>query len=114
MLITKKKYKLIAIESSLCDYSDAYISVTGNIRVKRTNAADTADMALGAITQLIFKNCAPFKTFVDETGFINIAMPMYNLIEYSNNYSDTSGGLWDFKRDEIVGNADVANDGNAL
>ena len=32
---------------------------------------------------------------------INIAMPMYNLIEYSDNYSDTSGSLWQFKRDEI-------------
>ena len=27
-------------------------------------------------------------------------MPMYNLIEYSNNYSDTSGSLWQFKSDE--------------
>ena len=40
-------------------------------------------------------------------------MPMYNLIEYSGNYSDTSGSLWDFKRDEIVNNADVTNDNNA-
>ena len=40
-------------------------------------------------------------------------MPMYNLIEYSGNYSDTSGSLWDFKRDEIVNNADVTNDDNA-
>ena len=38
---------------------------------------------------------------------------MYNLIEYSDNYSDTSGSLWDFKRDEIVNNADVTNDNNA-
>ena len=37
-------------------------------------------------------------------------MPMYNLIEYSDNYSDTLRGLWDFKRDEIVDNANVAND----
>ena len=37
-------------------------------------------------------------------------MPMYNLIEYSDNYSDTSGSLWQFKRDEIVNNADVSND----
>ena len=36
-------------------------------------------------------------------------MPMYNLIEYSDNYSDTSGSLWRFKRDEIVNNADVSN-----
>ena len=40
-------------------------------------------------------------------------MPMYNLIEYSDNYSDTSGSLWDFKRDEIVNNADVTNNDNA-
>ena len=40
-------------------------------------------------------------------------MPMYNLIEYSDNYSDTSGSLWNFKRDEIVNNANVTNDNNA-
>ena len=40
-------------------------------------------------------------------------MPMYNLIEYSDNYSDISGSLWGFKRDEIVNNADVSNDDNA-
>ena len=45
--------------------------------------------------------------------FINIRMPMYNLIEYSDNYSDTSGSLWGFKRDEIVNNANVTNDDNA-
>ena len=39
-------------------------------------------------------------------------MPMYNLIEYSDNYSDTSGRLWDFTRDEIVDNANVTNDDN--
>ena len=41
-------------------------------------------------------------------------MPMYNLIEYSDNYSDISGRLWGFKRDEIINNADVTNDGNVL
>ena len=40
-------------------------------------------------------------------------MPMYNLIEYSDNYSDTSGSLWDFKRDEVDNNANVTNDNNA-
>ena len=100
-----------SIESSLCDYSDAYILVTGNITATPNNAA----------TQVVFKNCAPFKdcrteindTFVDYANFINVTMPMYNLIEYSDNYSDTSGSLWDFKRDEIVNNADVTNDNNA-
>ena len=38
--------------------------------------------------------------FFDETEHINITMPMYNLIEYNDNYSDTSRSLWQFKRDE--------------
>ena len=40
-------------------------------------------------------------------------MRIYNLIEYSDNYFDTSGSLWDFKRDEIVNNANVTNDDNS-
>ena len=46
-------------------------------------------------------------TFIDYANVINIAMPMYNLIEYSDNYSDTSGSLWNFKRDEIEGDVDL-------
>ena len=37
-------------------------------------------------------------------------MPVYNLVEYSGNYSDTLGNLWQFKRDESVTNA--GNPGN--
>ena len=110
-----------SIKSSLCDYSDAYISVTGNISVKRRNAADTADIAVDAITQVTFKNFAPFEkcsaeidgTLVDEASFINNIMPMYNLTECSDNYSDTSGTLWGFKRDDKVNNENVTNDDNA-
>ena len=99
------KFLTRSIESSLCDYSDAYILVTGSIRITRGNQN----------TKVAFKNCAPFKdcrteindTFVDYADFINITMPMYNLIEYSDNYSDTSGSLWQFKRDEIEGDVDL-------
>ena len=104
------KFLTRSIESSLCDYSDVYILVTGNITATPNNAA----------TQVVFKNCAPFEkcrteineTFIDESDLINITMPMYNLIEYSDNYSSTSGSLWQFKRDEIVHNAvhNVSND----
>ena len=105
------KFLKKTIEPSLCDYSDVYILVTGYITATPNNAA----------TQAVFKNCAPFKdcrteinnTFVGYADFINIAMPMYNFIEYSDNYSDTSGSLWGFKRDEIVNNANVTNDDNA-
>ena len=80
------------------DYSDVFwlfwciliilILVTGNITATPNNAA----------TQVVFKNCAPFKhcrteindTFVDCVDFINITMSIYNLIEYSDNYSDMS------------------------
>ena len=51
-------------------------------------------------------------TFVDYANFINITMPMYNLIEYSGNYSDTSGSLQGFKRDEIDNNPNVTNNDN--
>ena len=44
------------------------------------------------------------EVFIDEANYIYIAMPMYNLIEYSDNYSDTSGNLWQFKRDEVPNN----------
>ena len=75
------------------------------------------ELILNAATQVVFKNCAPFKrcrteindTFVDEADFINIAMPMHNLIEYSDNYCDTSGSLWQFTREEIATNANVCN-----
>ena len=100
-----------SIESSLCDYSDAYSLLTGNITATPNNAA----------TRVVFKNCTPFEkcrteineTFIDEATHINITLPMYNLIEYSDNCSDTSGSLWHFKRDEITNNADITNDDNA-
>ena len=90
------KFLTKSIESSLCDYFDAYILVTGNIT------------SGGNDTKAASKNCAPFRkcrteineTFVDEAEHFNIAMPMYNLNEYSDNYSDTSGTFWQFKRDE--------------
>ena len=86
------------------------------------NAADTADIALGVTTLVAFKNCAPLEkcsteidgTLVDEANFINITMPMYNLTEYIDNYSDTSGSLWGFKKDDLANSANVTNDDNAL
>ena len=62
-------------------------------------------LPLTAATQVTFKTCATFEKFsteidgtlVDEENFINITTAMYNLIEYSDNYSDTSGSLWGLK-----------------
>ena len=41
-------------------------------------------------------------------------MPIYNLTEYSDNYSDTSGSLWQFKRDEIDENVNLTVDNNHI
>ena len=94
------KFKTLILKSSLCDYSDVYILVKGNITVNNTTAAD-AD-ANNTNKKVIFKNCAPFTDCiseinnrqVDNAKYIDIVMPMYNLIEYSDSYSKTSGSLW--------------------
>ena len=73
-------------------------------------------------TKAAFKNCAPFskfrtkinENFVDDANFVNITIPMYNLIEYSDNYSETSGSLWQFKRDKIEVDVDLTLDTNHL
>ena len=77
------KFLACSLESNLCDYSNAYILVTGNINVTGGDAN----------TKVAFKNCALFRkcrtkineTFVDDAKHINIAMPMYNLIEHRDN-----------------------------
>ena len=92
------------IKSSLCDYSDVFILATGDITVNEGNDTDVG-----------FKNCAPFSTckteinyvFVDEANHIFITMPLYNLIEYSDNCAYTSGSLWQFRINEVP--ADNAN-----
>ena len=103
------------LRSSLCDYSDAYILIKGNITVNDTAAADDAD---NTNKKVIFKNCASFTNCIskinntrkDNAEYIDIVMPMYNLIEYSNNYSKTSGSLWKYCRDMSA----VNNNGNVV
>ena len=99
------KFKTAMLKSSLSDYSDAYILAKGAITVNNTAAAD-AD-ANNTNKKVIFKNCAPFtnciieinNTQVDNAKDIDIVMPMYSLIEYSDNYSKTSGRLWQYCKD---------------
>ena len=88
------------LRSSLCDYSDAYILLKGNMAVNNT-AADGA-AANNTNKKVIFKNCALFtnciskidNTQIDNAEYIDRVMPMYNLLEFSDNYSKTSGSLW--------------------
>ena len=93
------KFKATMLKSSLCDYSDAYILVKGTISVNNTAAAGSA--ANNNDRKVIFKNCTPFtnciseinNTQIDNAKDIDIVMPIYNLIEYSDNYAKTTGGL---------------------
>ena len=97
------KFKTAMLRSNLCDYADAYILLNGtgdgdDHAAKRTDKRDKG---------VIFKNCAPFtkcisrinNTEIDNAKDIDIVMPMYNLIEYSDNYSKTSGSLWQHCKD---------------
>ena len=89
------KYETKVLKPNLCHYADAYILVTGIIQtVGRDNS-----------TKVALKNCAPFRKCIlhindEKADILDAAMPMYNLIEYSDNYSDSSATLYQFKRDE--------------
>ena len=106
------KFKTTMLKSSLCDYSDAYILVKGTITVTGAGADAAARQADERDKGVAFKNCAPFinyiseinNTQVDNAKDINIVMPMYNLIAYSDNYAKTTGSLWQYFRDEPNGN----------
>ena len=82
------KFKTTMLKSSLCDYSDAYILVKGTITVNDTAAQGAS--ANNTNKKVIFKNCAPFTdciSEIDNAKDIDIVMPMYNLIENSDNYA---------------------------
>ena len=97
------KYDTKVIKPNLCDYSDAYILVAEDVKV--AGVAANANVA--------FKNCAPFTRcvthinggHVETAKNLDIIMLMYNLLEYSDNYADSSGSLYQFKRDESPLNA---------
>ena len=96
------------LESSLCDYSDAYILAKGKITITGAGDDAAARQADERDKGVAFNNCAPFtpcktdinNVEIDYSQDIDIVMPMYNLIEYSDNYAKTSGSLWQCYRDE--------------
>ena len=101
------KYDTRVLKPNLCDYAEAYILIDGTIR------AQDAD----ANTRLALKNCAPFTKcnleindeHVDTAENLDITMPMYKLIEYSDNYQDSSATLYQYKRDEPTEDNAIAN-----
>ena len=96
------------LKYNLCDYSDAYILVKRAITITGTGADAAARQVNDRDKGVIFKNCAPLincKTEKNNTEIYNakdidIVMPMYNLIWYRDNYSKTSGSIWQYYKDE--------------
>ena len=110
------------MRSNICDYSDAYIHIKGTIRVPNTGTAAASN---NRNKNVIFKHYPPFinyiseinNTKVDDVHDIDVVISMYNLIQYSDTYSKTSGILWQCYRDEPAqgdnGNIiDFSNDNN--
>ena len=114
------------LRSDLCDFSDAYIVVKGNITVTKKTFADddidapnntaanvtatnTANNNAFGDKKLVFKNNAPFINCIskingakiDNAEDLDVVMPMYNLLEYSKNYRKTSSSLWNYYRDQL-------------
>ena len=111
------KFKTLMLRSSLCDYSDASILAKGNITVNNTAGAGVP--VSNTNKQVIFKSSASFtsciskinNTQIDNAEYIDIVMPIYNLIEYSDNDSKISGILWQYCKDipTVDYNGDIAD-----
>ena len=99
---TDVKFKSTMLKSNLCDYADAYILVKVTITITGVGDGDAVKRLDERNKGVIFKNCAPFTKCISRINNadiynaqdIDIVMPMYNLIEYSDNYSKTSRSLW--------------------
>ena len=103
------RFKTKMLRSHFCDYADSYILVKGTITITRAgDAAAAVRKADERNKGVTFKNCAPFTKCITRINNadihnahdIDIVMPMYNLIEYSDNYSKTSGSLWQYYKDD--------------
>ena len=102
------KFKTTMLRSNLCDYADAYILVKGTITIAGAGDDDAAKQLDERNKNVIFKSCAPFtkcisrinNTDIDNSQDIDIVMPMYNLIEHSDNFSKTSGSLCQYYKDD--------------
>ena len=98
------RFKTTMLRSNLCDYADSYILVKGTITITGAGNDAAARQADERDKGVTFKNCAPFtkcinrinNTEIDNANNIDIVMPIYNLTEYSDNYSKTSGSLYQY------------------
>ena len=106
------RFKTSMLRSDLCDYSYAYIVVKEGISVRGTNDTNKVNKKLIFRNNASFRSCISniYNTFIDNAEDLEIVMLMYNLLEYSDNYSMTSGSLWNCYRDEVNDDANENND----
>ena len=102
-------FKTKMLTSDLCNYSNAHIFVKGRISIRGNNDAKKRNK------KLTFKNKDRFissiNTLIDNTEEdIDVVVSMYNLLEYSDNYSMASGSLWNYYREEVNDSADETDD----
>ena len=96
------RIKTSMLRSDLCNYSDAYVVVKGEITLEGDNDGNKQNK------NLTFKNNSPFINCIskingikiDNAEDLDVVMPMYNLLEYRKNYRKTTGSLWNYYRDE--------------
>ena len=96
-MMLEMKLSINYLLSSIWDYNDAYILVRGDITAVQDNENEVS-----------FKNNAPFincipkinGTTIDDAEDLDLVMPMYDLLKYCSNYSDTTGSLWFYVKDE--------------
>ena len=99
------------LTTSLFNYSDVYILVSGTIIIIGAWDNDAARRLDERNKGVIFKNCTPFSDWIikinnsqiSNAKYIDVVMPMYNLTKYSDNYSKTASKLWQYYRDDPNG-----------
>ena len=93
------------LRSGLCDFSDTYIVAKGDITLTKANRRgfiDTRNRFLAFKNNAWFTNCVSkiSNVLINNAGDLDIAISMYNLLEYSKNYRKTTGSLWNYYWDE--------------
>ena len=106
------KFRTSMVKSRLCDYSDEYILTSRAIAINEAEDDDNAKRLDEIYKGVKSENCVSFtyciseinNTQIDDATDLDVVMPIYNSIEYSNNYLETSESLWQYYWDDSYGN----------
>ena len=112
------RFKTSMLRSNSCGYSDAYNVVKGttDFLADAANKNNKAEKNVAFENNSLFRSCISKinSTLIENAEDLDIVMPMYNLLEYSENYLMTSGSLWNYYREEIDDVDDNASDGKSF